>query len=310
MTINTHITEFAGLPVVEFAPDAAVPDDPGAVAWRMSIDVDDGTESFRQLLDAFLAAEWAGRVRALVIGEWGESYDTHAPIDLLSEAARALTGLRALFVGEMTFEECEISWIIQADITPLLRAYPALETLRIRGSDGLALTPLRHEGLREFALESGGLPAPVVRSVGECDLPHLRHLELWLGTEAYGGDATVDDLAPILNGSRLPALTHLGLRDSEIADEVAAALAGAPVVARLETLDLSLGALSDAGAASLLAGQPLTHLRTLDLHHHFLSDAMRDRLRAELAQAGVEIDDSDPKQPLDEDGGRYIAVSE
>ena len=83
----------------------------------------------------------------------------------------------------------------------------------------------------------------------------------------------MEDLAPILAGARLPALKHLGLRDAEIADEVAAALAGAPVVARLETLDLSLGTLSDAGAAALLAGQPLTHLRKLDLHHHFLSDA-------------------------------------
>ena len=127
--------------------------------------------------------------------------------------------------------------------------------LRVRGADGLAVTPVRHEALREFAFESGGLPAAVVGSVGECDLPALRHLELWLGTDGYGGDATVDDLAPILTGARLPALTHLGLRDSEIADEVAAALAGAPVVARLESLDLSLGALSDVGRGRP-AGRP------------------------------------------------------
>ena len=42
-------------------------------------------------------------------------------------------------------------------------------------------------------------------------------------------------------------------------------------MARLKTLDLSMGVLSDVGAEALLAGQPLTHLRRLDLHHHFLS---------------------------------------
>ena len=146
--------------------------------------------------------------------------------------------------------------------------------------------------------------------VGECDLPALEHLELWLGTDSYGGNATVDDLAAILAGTRLPALRYLGLRDAELADEVAAAVAGAPVVARLSTLDLSLGVLSDVGAAALLGGQPLTHLRRLDLHHHYLSEEMMARLRDELSPAGVErrpVRAERARTPADD---RYIAVSE
>ena len=124
----------------------------------------------------------------------------------------------------MTGEECEISWIQQGDITPLLEAYPALEVLRVRGAEGLELTP----GAARARCASWPSSPAACRprwsaAVGECDLPALRHLELWLGTDNYGGDATVDDLAPILAGARLPALTHLGLRDAEIADEVAAA---------------------------------------------------------------------------------------
>ncbi|GAA4600549.1 hypothetical protein GCM10023195_00170 [Actinoallomurus liliacearum] len=38
-------------------------------------------------------------------------------------------------------------------------------------------------------------------------------------------------------------------------------MASAPVVARLEVLDLSMGTLSDDGATALLSGQPLTHLK-------------------------------------------------
>jgi hypothetical protein len=209
----------------------------------------------------------------------------------------------------MTFEECEISWINHTDITPLLEAYPRLETLTVRGSEGLSFKPLRLPHLRSLTFESGGLPADVVTAVGECDLPALTKLELWLGTDNYGGDATVDDLTQILTGSRLPSLTSLGLRDSEIADQVAAALASAPVVARLEELDLSLGILSDVGAAALLAGQPLTHLRKLDLHHHFLTEPVMQRLRDELSAAGVEVDLSDGGDPSDEDD-RFIAVSE
>lgn len=307
MTISSHIDTFAGLAVRAYQAGEVGDTDPAAVAWRIDTDYDGGAETFQERLTSFLAEDWAGQVRALVIGEWGESYDTDAPIEKLVAAAATLTGLRALFLGEMTYEENEISWIQQGDVTPLLVAYPALEVLRVRGADGLALTPMRHETLRELAFESGGLPAAVVLAAGECDLPALRHLELWLGTDNYGGDATVEDLASILSGARLPSLTYLGVRDSEIADEVAAALAGAPVVARLETLDLSLGALSDVGAAAMLSGQPLTHLSTLDIHHHFLSEAMTARLRAELP--GVRVDDSDRQEP-DRDGDRYISVSE
>lgn len=305
MTINHHIGTFAGLPVAAY-PAPERPDDASAVAWRIDTDYD-GEEEFAVKLAEFLAEDWLGDVKALIIGQWGSAYDSAPPIEALVAAADKLTGLRALFLGEMTFEECEISWIQHEDITPLLTAYPELEVLRVRGSDGLEWQPLRHERLRSLTIESGGLPAPVVRGVGESDLPALTDLELWLGTDRYGGDATVKDLAPILTGTRLPALRRLGLRDAKIADLVAAALAEAPVVARLSQLDLSLGTLSDTGAAALLAGQSLTHLDRLDLHHHYLSKRLMKRLAAELA--GVDLDLSDDCDPDDEDR-RYVAVSE
>jgi hypothetical protein len=307
MTVNEHVTEFAGLPVVAFGPGAPLPTDPGSVAWRLSAEYDTSPADFTALVGEFLSVVDPAAVVALIVGQWGQAYETPAPVDLLTELAPRLTGLGALFLGEMTFEECEISWIRQGDVTPLLDAYPRLEVLRVRGAEGLALEPVRHTALRELTFESGGLPGAVVRAVGECDLPALEHLELWLGTSDYGGDTSVEDLSLLLSGTRLPALRQLGLRDAEIADQIAAALADAPVVTRLDTLDLSLGVLSDVGVAALLAGQPLTHLRCLDLHHHYLGEEMAGRLTAELT--GVEIDLSGAERP-DEYGGRYVAVAE
>lgn len=307
MTIGSHLTSFAGKPIAQYPADLGKAARASA-AWRIEDPEYDGSDAFLERLEALAAEEWADKVTALVFGNWGSAYDSAPPIGRITAVLPRFTGLRALFLGEMTYEECEISWIQQDDITPLLEALPRLEVLTVRGATDLSLTPMRHESLREFTIESGGLPGEVVRAVAECDLPALTHLELWLGTDNYGGDATVEDLAPILAGTRLPALTSLGLRDAEIADLVAGALASAPVVARLEALDLSLGMLSDTGAAALLAGQPLTHLRKLDLHHHFISDAVAERLTAELAEAGVELDLSDGGD-ADRDN-RYIAVSE
>ncbi|MEU4423222.1 STM4015 family protein [Actinoplanes sp. NPDC024001] len=306
MTINEHVTTFAGLPIVAW--DAAEsPADPAAVAWRVSVDDSEAEDDeFAEALEALLKRCGPGGPTALIAGDWGSSYERAFPFDVLVDNAGRLGALRSLFIGEMTFEECEISWIQQGDITAVLAAFPALEHLWVRGADGLELKPVRHEALRELVLQSGGLPAEAVRAVGASDLPNLTHLELWLGVDEYGGDARADDLAPILAGRSLPALTRLGLRNAEIADEVAAAVAAAPVVARLTELDLSMGALGDTGVEALLTGQPLTHLTRLDLSHHFISPELTQRLTDELP--GVDVDVSDRQK--EEEWGRYTAVAE
>jgi hypothetical protein len=227
-------------------------------------------------------------------------------VAVLCGAADRLPRLRALFLGDIVIEEAEISWIEQSDITPLLSAFPLLERLEVRGAQGLELDAFSSETLRVLRFESGGLPSAVVRAVAASDLPALERLDLWLGVENYGGDATVADLTPIFDGERLPALRHLGLEDSEIQDEIAAAVASAPVVARLESLSLAMGTLTDAGAEALLSGRPLTHLRSLDLHHHYLTDRMVKRVRAALPGAEVDLDG----QEEPEEDWRYVAVSE
>ncbi|MEO3923271.1 STM4015 family protein [Micromonosporaceae bacterium B7E4] len=326
-----HATEFAGLPVFRLSqnwedepprlvPEAELPADPGSVAWRIEAwEEDEGwdygpSQMFRHAFEQFLDLVDPAGVRALVIGTWGYAAMNAAPIGQLCAAADRLTGLRALFLGDIPAEECELSWICQGDVAPLLAAYPGLEVLRIRSGDtdaehrtGLEFGAVRHGALRKLVVESAGLPAGVVRGIADSDLPALAHLELWLGTGRWGGDATVEDLAPVLGGARLPSLRSLGLRNAEIADQVAAAVAGAPVVARLRVLDLSLGILSDEGAAALLAGQPLTHLRRLDLHHRYIGAELADRLVAALP--GVEVDLTEAALP-DGYGDRYVAVGE
>ncbi|WP_030908820.1 STM4015 family protein [Streptosporangium amethystogenes] len=303
-----HRGEYAGLPIVSLRPPGAPMPAAGEAAWRISVRVHDAKETFEEHFARFVETVDTTEVKAIIVGGWGEAYENDAsgPIRLLAENAARLPALRSLFFGAMSSEECEISWIVQSDVTPLLEAFPSLERLEVRGGTELALRPVRHDNLRILRFETGGLPPDVARAVGESEFPALEYLELWLGTEDYGGDTTVADLAGILSGERLPALRHLGLQDSEIQDEVAAAVAAAPVVARLESLALSMGTLTDAGAEALMESGSLTHLRRLDLHHHFLSDAMAERLRA--AFSGAELDLSEQEKP--DDDWYYVAVSE
>ncbi|MFF4772506.1 STM4015 family protein [Microtetraspora fusca] len=295
--VGAHRETFAGLPVAD--PDMIdhhrIPA-PARFAWPLY----GGGAAFANELRDLLRRVDGSQIRALVAA--GENL-RNAP-EVLATYAHRLPRLRSLFLGFVEPEQWEISWIQQGDITSVLEAFPRLERLDVRGSEGLLLRPVRHEHLAVLRFETGGLPGHVVRALSMCELPALEHVELWLGVANYGGDATVGDLEGILSGAGLPALRRLGLRDSEIQDEVAAAVAAAPVVARLEALSLSMGMLSDTGAEALLGGQPLTHLRHLDLHHHFLSEGMAARIRRALP--GVDVDLSEP-QPWEE---RYVAVSE
>ncbi|GAA4072858.1 STM4015 family protein [Actinomadura miaoliensis] len=314
MSFDEHLTEFAGLPVVAFTPDTE-PDEPlppaGEAAWAVRGDWND--EPYPRLFERFMAAVDTTRVTALVIGFWGWDDAAGLGAATLTAAADRFPNLRALFLGDILDEEYHLSWIPHADITPLVEAFPRLERLEVRGGDGLELRAPRSDALKVLRFESGGLPSGVVRAVAAGDLPALEELDLWFGVRNYGGDATVDDLAPIFEGTRLPALRHLGLQNGEFQDDIAAALASAPVVARLESLALGMGMLSDRGAEALLSGQPLTHLERLDLGFHYLSEPMMERLRAALP--GVEIDldhpqgqPSEPWQPWQ--GFLFVQVTE
>lgn len=308
-------TEFHGLPVVEFPIDTAtaptVPDQ-GPVAWRISVPTYEPPFDWPEAFAKFRAAVEAASVQAIVVGGWSDPYDEgSAPVvAALAAAAGELPALRSLFLGDMTSEDCEISWIVQSDVTALLTAFPRLEHLGVRGGNQLELTPVRHENLRSLVIETGGLPADVVRAVAASDLPALTELELWLGTEEYGADSSVEDLAPILSGEKLPRLTRLALSNSDQQDAVAAAVATAPILPQLRALDLSKGVLLDAGGEALLAGQSLTHLESLDLHHNYLSDGMRERFRAALEPSGVELNlDSEDADEDEYDGTIYRSVA-
>jgi hypothetical protein len=226
---------------------------------------------------------------------------------LLVSAHPKLPNLRGIFIGDMVTEENEVSWIMQSDVSPLLLTYPNLEHLRLRGTERLSLGGrLVHQKLRSLTIETGGLPPRLLEEVMASQLPALESLELWLGTSGYGGDVTVQDLRTLFAGGVFPALKRLGLRDSEIVDEIAAALPSAQILSRIEFLDLSLGTLSDEGGQALLNNPAIKRLKHLDLHRHYLSKDVMVALKRAFPNVNVD----DPQGSDTDQDDRYVAVSE
>ncbi|WP_042203495.1 STM4015 family protein [Paenibacillus camerounensis] len=259
-------------------------------------------------IERLSASPEAAQLTSLIIGDWGQAYENSSDevVEALVKHSGSFPSLRKLFIGDMSYEDCEISWITQTDLSPLLAAYPELQSFTIQGGTNLELSNLQHDKLEELIIITGGLGKKVLSQIAAGSLPNLRKLELYLGVDNYGFDGSLEDILPLIQPGKFPKLTYLGLKNSEIQDEIAAALADAEVLDQLHTLDLSLGTLSDTGAEALLASERIKGLQALNLSYHYMSDEMVARWR----KSGLPADVSDQQKSDDDEDWRYPSITE
>lgn len=304
--ITKNVKTFAGVKVADYNPKKR-PTPGGKTIYRFRSDWEN--DVLLPNLDHFLESDAAEEARGIVIGHWGGEDSDGSPdeiIQRLCSNSSRLPNLVALYLGDITYRENEMSWINQDDVSPLLKAFPNLQLLRTRGGTDLQIKKPNHANLRALAMETGGMPVEVVRSIGKSKFPNLEYLELWLGTEDYGGTSSVRDLQPILSGKRFPKLRYLGLRNCQYADDIAAVVVNSPLVERIETLDLSFGILTDEGARALLTLSGDGPLKSVNLHYNYFSKPMIKELKAHA----VSFDTSAPKNMEQDEEWRYVAVGE
>ena len=309
MALYENRDEFAGKPVKDFK--IGEPFDFTAYAPRLRC-YWNSSYTLRDLLASMLETSGVENLDVLVFGLWmenGESFDvTPQPaLEMLVSMKEIVPNIRAIFVGDIVSEENEMSWIGQCDHSAVFGAFPKLTEYVARGGNGLRMGQINHAALKILRLETGGMPAPLVREAISANAP-LTHLELWLGEETYGASFSIEDLAPLLLGERYPDLEYLGLRNSMITDNIAEAIAAAPVLDRLKVLDLSLGTLTDRGAKALLAGGKLGGLETVNISHHYVSDPVLQELRLTVKELIAE--NKKEAVTLDYEVYYFIAVGE
>lgn len=274
-------------------------------------DYSENSKNAGTMIDDILADPELPQLDQLVIGCWGESWDNSAQpiIDGIVEHADQFAGIKSLFVGDMDFEECEVSWIEQADYSKLWAALPQLEELTIKGSTNLSLGSIQHENLKDLEIICGGLPKEVLASIGAAKLPALKRLSLYMGVEDYGFDGGIEDIASMLEKSDFPQLEELGILDSEIQDEVAEAVVKSRYMKQIHTLDLSCGTMTDKGGQCLLDELPkYGNIKEVDLSYHYMSEEMMEKLEA--LEAEVNVDDPQEDDEYDGEIYRYPMLTE
>lgn len=272
---------------------------------------EDEDKSAADLFNEMLKDDNLEDLEEIVIGNWGETWEDscQAIIDGIVEHKIQFEHIKGLFIGDMDYEECEVSWIIQGNYEKLWGALPNLKELTIKGSTELELGTIKHENLESLEIICGGLPKNIINQIKEAKLPNLKKLNLYLGSEDYGFDGDEETIKEFLEQSDFPKLEYLGLNDSEIQDEVTEAILQSKYMNQISTLDLSNGTLSDKGGELLLKALPnFPNIKTLDLHFHYLSDDMMKKLR----NLSIEIDLEEQNEEEDDDGEiyRYAMLTE
>ncbi len=281
-----------------------------ATAIKVFSDYDEESKVVNKL-DKLAKLSNIGEMDTLVIGAWQDAHDPISTqiLEKLIELKDTFAGLKHLFIGDMESEDCEMSWIIQADYTNFYQHFPALETLGIRGGTDLVLGKIDLPNLKNLIIETGGLNDDVLSDIVTSNLAHLEHLEIWLGTDDYGCTITIEDLKPLLNGN-YPKLKYLGLKNYHQQDALADALQGASILATIETLDLSMGTLTDKGAEALFNNEALLNLKHLNCRRHFITDKWQEQLTKKFAGQNINLVDAEQADEYDDEVYYYVEIGE
>ncbi len=201
--------------------------------------------------------------------------------------------------------------ISSTELGDLSAAYPKLQNLRELSIElgAMEFGAMDLLQLRKLEIITGGLQSDNIASIVKARWPHLETLSLCIGQSGndYGCTVELSDIEAILAAENLPAVKHLALANSSLADEIAAALPKSRILPRLQSLDLSKGTLGDGGADAIIKNwEAFAHLRTLDLSHGYFSDETEAALRA-LKGPTIVLDDLQGDAEPDD---RYCSISE
>ncbi|MFT3694115.1 MAG: TIGR02996 domain-containing protein [Kofleriaceae bacterium] len=274
----------------------------------------DGPESLIQMTKEFLdhpISAFVDEFRFGLSSFEGEN-DWGPVLDEIVEWAHA-DHVRAMRFDDFTQDEQEISWVNPGNLSKLWQL-PNLREVVIHGSD-CTLGAIEAPRLSTFIRKSGGLSEQQVMEIVDAKWPALQHLEIWFGQQNYGAGGDAEMIAPILRGTNLPKLKHLGIVNCEFSLGALEILLAGKLLPRLRSLDLSSGIMWTREFDLLIANvDKLRHLESIDITDNYLSgDQVHALVRALPAIVSNDQRDSGDAPMEDEDPDeewRYAALGE
>lgn len=246
-------------------------------------------------------------LQKVIIGQYTPGYDTgiEPVLEYFIEHKDKLQHIQSFYFGDMSYEECEVSWIEQGNYEKFLKSFPNIKELTIKGSIELSFGKLVHNNLEKLEIITGGLPKNVIEEITNSSLPNLKSLVLYFGIEDYGFSGDIEDIKNLINNDSFPKLKELGLVNSEIQDDIVKEILESKLLMQLNILRLSYGTLTDKGGQLLLDNiDKLKHLELLDLEYNYLSEEMADKLKK--LEININVEDMQSPDSYEDDDEIYL----
>jgi hypothetical protein len=264
-----------------------------------------GTDEFATLLD-LPAARFIQHLR---LGPFSpnEDYEMEAQpwIDVLEEK-KGLPSLRSLYLGDRgDYDISQTATGVFAKVAPF---FPRLEKLTLHAGNITFGKNVSLPELKELKFQSGGLSKNVLKDAMAAKLPKLESLDIWFGSDNYGGDITLKDIQPILSGVAFPNLKHLGLMNCSWVDKIIPELIKSKILPKLKSLDLSMGVLGDEDIDLMMQNAAaFAHLEELNVEDSALTNASKPKVAKLAKKANFGKSQSPDRRQGDY---RYTSVSE
>ena len=203
-----------------------------------------------------------------------------------------LPNLRALFIGDT--KELMSSQVYIYKILPILKAYPNLELLKVRGqidnenflkldfekqqagntfNKNLVIKKVfQHANLKSLIIEADELSKSNITKIFNLSLPSLEYLEL---QGSFGLD--IESLNSLFKKS-FPNLLYLGLINTRNTNAILKALIESPIIDNLKILNLSQGDLRTLEDIDLLKSPKINQLYTLNISKSCFKSSMLEKL--------------------------------
>lgn len=203
-----------------------------------------------------------------------------------------LPNLRALFIGDT--KELMSSQVYIYNILPILKAYPNLELLKVRGqidnenflkldfekqqagntfNKNLVIKKVfQHANLKSLIIEADELSKSNITKIFNLSLPSLEYLEL---QGSFGLD--IESLNSLFKKS-FPNLLYLGLINTRNTNAILKALIESPIIDNLKILNLSQGDLITLEDIDLLKSPKINQLYTLNISKSCFKSSMLEKL--------------------------------
>ena len=232
---------------------------------------------------ADIVAHPSGRfLRRLVLGQQtGTSYTYIAPLAAITRAQPE--GLRELVIGDFDATDMDLAHTRAGDLSPVLRATPALRSLRVKAGELRCAKRLDHPRLQSLSIETVELATREVNAILDGTLPALTTLEL----ASDGLGFTQAQLLKLRSKKPVfPQLRHLALRGALDTYHLIEALLASPLLAQLETLELDRCDLDVTGASRIIErAAAFAHLKRFAIRGTRLSAELQARLATTLGNA-------------------------